>query len=140
MAGTIVSGSDFILSDSASSGVDSLIEMRGGGGIFSTSSSEDVDTVLLLRILHVVLAVFLLLPLGAGSRFGVARLYVTVLVTTLRTLTALGQALRGVAMVSNILLEDQSAGEKGEYRALWALESPVLGDGPVVGEKMGEYR
>lgn len=115
----IVSGSDFTLSDSASSGVDSLIEMRGGGGIFSTSSSEEVDTVLVLRTLPAVLAVFLLFPLGAGSRFGVARLYVTVLVTTLRTLTAFGQALRGVASVSHVLLvEDQSAGEKGEYKAL----------------------
>lgn len=75
-AGMIVSGSVFTLSVSASSGVDSLIEMRGGGGIlsFSTSSSEEVEIVLVLRMLPAVLAVFLLLPLGAGSRFGVARL------------------------------------------------------------------
>lgn len=113
----MASGSNFTFS--ASSGVDSLIEMSGGGGILSTSSSDDASAVL-LRILLVVLvlAVFLLLPRGAGSRFGVARLYVTVLVTTLRTLTALGQALRGVDIVSNIRLEDQSAGEKGEYNAL----------------------
>lgn len=130
----MVSGSDFTFS--ASSGVDSLIEMSGGGGIFSTSSSDEASAVL-LRILLVVLAVFLLLPRGAGSRFGVARLYVTVRVTTLLTLTALGQALRGV-IISNILLEDQSAGEKGEYKALWALGSPVLGEGPVVGENIGE--
>lgn len=134
--GMIVSGSDFTFS--ASSGVDSLIEMSGGGGIFSTSSSDEASAVL-LRMLLVVLAVFLLLPRGAGSRFGVALLYVTVRVTTLLTLTALGQALRGVVIVSNILLEDQSAGEKGEYKALWALGKPVRGDAPVVGENIGEY-
>lgn len=133
--GIMVSGSD--LTFSTSSGVDSLIEMSGGGGIFSTSSSDEASAVL-LRTLLVVLVVFLLLPRGAGSRFGVVRLYVTVRVTTLLTLTALGQALRGVASVSNILLEDQSAGEKGEYKALCALDSPVRGDGPVVGENIGE--
>lgn len=122
--GMMVSGSDFTLlvsasaSAAASSGVDSLIEMSGGGGIFSTSSSDVLPAVLMLRMLPAVLAVFLLLPLGAGSRFGVALLYVTVLVTTLRTLTGLGQALRGVVIDSNILLEVQSAGENGEYRAL----------------------
>lgn len=117
--GTITSGSVFTLFCSSSSGVDSLIEMSGGGGIFSISSSEqEVETVLLLLTLPAVLLVFLRLPLGAGSRLGVVRLYVTVLVTTLRTLTGLGQALRGVASVSNVLLVDQSAGENGEYRAL----------------------
>lgn len=105
------SGSD--LTFSVSSGVDSLIEMSGGGGILS-ASSEDEASAVLLRTLLAVLAAFLLLPRGAGSRLGGARLYVTVLVTTLRTQTGLGQALRGVDIDSNIRLEDQSAGEKGE--------------------------
>lgn len=108
----------------------------GGGGILLISSSENSDPQTLL----VVLVVFLRLPFGAGSRFGVVRLYVTVLVTTLLTLTDLLQALRGVAIVSNILLEgfDQSAGEKGEYRADVTPDMAVLGDGPVPGEKIGE--
>jgi len=114
-----------------------LIEISGGGGgIFLVSSSDNSDPHTLL----VVLVVFLRLPFGAGSRFGVVRLYVTVLVTTLRTLTDLLQALRGVAIVSNILAEefDQSAGEKGEYNALVTPDIAVLGDGPVTGEKIGE--
>lgn len=138
--GTHVSGSDLIGSGVASfsSGVDSLIEIKGGGGIFSVSSSDDASAVV-LRTLLVVLSVFLRLPLGAGSRFGVERLYVTVLVTTLLTLTGFGQALRGVVIVSNIRLELQSAGENGEYKALCTPDIAVRGDGPVVGEKMGEY-
>lgn len=132
----IDSGSDFTFSDS--SGVDSLIEMRGGGGIFSTSSSEEPSTVLLLTLL--VVLVFLLLPRGAGSRFNGVRLYMTVLVTTLLTLTGFEQALRGVVIDSNVRLDDQSAGEKGEYRALCAPDNAVRGEGPVavVGEKIGE--
>lgn len=62
----------------------------------------------------------------------------TVLVTTLRTLTGLEQALRGVVTASNIRLELQSAGENGEYSALVTPDSAVRGEGPVVGEKMGE--
>jgi len=141
-AGSIASASDLICcwsssSASRSSGVDSLMEISGGGGgIFLVSSSENSDPHTLL----VVLVVFLRLPFGAGSRFGVVRLYVTVRVTTLRTLTDLLQALRGVAIVSNILLEgfDQSAGEKGEYSADVTPDMAVLGDGPVPGEKIGE--
>lgn len=137
--GAMVSISVLIVSDfiSTSSGVDSLIEIRGGGGIFSVSSSDDKSAVVLL-ILLAALSVFRRLPFGAGSRFGVVRLYVTVLVTTLRTLTGFGQALRGVVIVSNIRLELQSAGENGEYSALWTPDMAVLGDGPVVGENMGE--
>lgn len=147
MAGSTGSGSFLICcsrlrsssSASRSSGVDSLIEINGGGGgIFFTSSS--VSDGILPHILLVVLVVFLRLPLGAGSRFGVVRLYVTVLVTTLRTLTGLEQALRGVVIESNILLDgfDQSAGEKGEYSALAIPDMAVLGEGPLPGEKMGE--
>lgn len=113
--GMIVSGSSLIFLASISSGVDSLIEINGGGGIFSfsTSSSDDASAVVLLTLL-VVLSVFLRLPFGAGSRLGVVLLYVTVLVTTLLTLTGLGQADRGVVIDSNMRLELQSAGEKGE--------------------------
>ena len=103
-------GSDLI---SISSGVDSLIDINGGGGIFSDSSSDDMSAVV-LRTLLATLSVFRRLPRGAGSRFGVVRLYVTVLVTTLRTLTGLEQALRGVVIVSKIRFELQSAGENGE--------------------------
>lgn len=109
------STSCFIAVAASSSGVDSLIDINGGGGIlsFSMSSSDEISAVVLLTLL-VVLAVFLRFPFGAGSRFGVVRLYVTVLVTTLRTLTGFGQADLGVVIDSNILLELQSAGEKGE--------------------------
>lgn len=136
-AGIIGSGSDFVTL--LSSGVDSLMEIKGGGGgiLCSVSSSDDTSAVV-LRTLPAVLFVFRLLPLGAGSRFGVVRLYVTVLVTTLRTLTGLEQALLGVVMASNIRLELQSAGENGEYSALATLDIAVRGDGPVVGEKTGE--
>lgn len=88
----------------------------GGGGMLCFVSSASFSSILtntgfvsLLATLsslpsssdttdEVALAVFLLLPFGAGSRFGVVRLYVTVLVTTLRTLTGLLTALRGVEM------------------------------------------
>jgi hypothetical protein len=54
------------------------------------------------------------LPLGAGSRGG-DRLYVTVLVTTDRTLTGLVHALLGVSKNRRVALSQfQSAGEKGE--------------------------
>lgn len=139
-AGMIATGSDLIDSDliSIPSGVDSLMEISGGGGIFSVSSSEEMSAVV-LRTLLATLSVFRRLPLGAGSRCGAVRLYVTVLVTTLRTLTFFGQALRGVVIVSNILLELQSAGENGEYSALCTPDMAVRGEGPVVGEKIGEW-
>lgn len=81
-------------------------ETAGGGGISGASS-------------------FRFLPLGAGSR-GV-RLYVTVRVTTDRTLTGRTQALRGASKYRCPLLSRfQSAGEKGERARLalmgeWAL-------------------
>lgn len=136
--GVTVSGSDFVATCS-SSGVDSLIDINGGGGgiLCSASSSEETSAVV-LRTLLAVLAVFLRFPFGAGSRFGVVRLYVTVLVTTLFTLTGFEQALLGVAMDSNIRLELQSAGENGEYSALCTPGMAVRGEGPVVGEKIGE--
>lgn len=112
--GIIVSGSVFVTAFS-SSGVDSLIEINGGGGgILWSASSSDETSAVVLRTLLAVLAIFLRLPFGAGSRLGVVRLYVTVRVTTLLTLTGFEQALRGVARVSNMRLELQSAGEKGE--------------------------
>jgi len=112
--GIIVSGS-VLGATCSSSGVDSLIEINGGGGgiLCAASSSDDISAVV-LRILLAVLAVFLRFPLGAGSRFGVVRLYVTVLVTTLLTLTGFEHALLGVVIDSNMRLELQSAGEKGE--------------------------
>ena len=58
-------------------------------------------------------------------------------VITLRTLTGFEQALRGV-VGSNILLVVHSAGENGEYNALATPDMAVRGDGPVVGEKIGE--
>jgi len=70
-------------------------DMIGGGGISVASS---------LRFL----------PLGAGSRGG-DRLYVTVLVTTDRTLTGLVEALFGASKYRRVALsQPQSAGEKGE--------------------------
>lgn len=69
-------------------------------------------------------------------------MYVTVLVTTDRTLTGLLQALRGVSQYRlRALSRVQSAGEKGEYMALpvGRLLKPVRGDGPqVLGEYAGE--
>jgi hypothetical protein len=68
---------------------------RGGGGISVPSS---------LRFL----------PFGAGSRGG-ERLYVTVLVTTDRTLTGFVHALLGASKNRRVALSQfQSAGEKGE--------------------------
>lgn len=110
------SASCFIFASASSSGVDSLIDIIGGGGMllsFSVSSPDEISAVVLLTLL-VVLFGFLRFPLGAGSRFGVVRLYVTVRVTTLLTLTGFGHAERGVVIDSNILLELQSAGENGE--------------------------
>jgi len=111
--GFIVSGSDFNATCS-SSGVDSLIEINGGGGGILCSASSSEESAVVLRTLLAVLVVFLRFPFGAGSRFGVVRLYVTVLVTTLLTLTGFEQALLGVARDSNMRLELQSAGENGE--------------------------
>jgi hypothetical protein len=57
---------------------------------------------------------FLRLPFGAGSSGG-DRLYVTVLVTTDRTLTGLEHALRGGSKCFLVALSKlQSAGEYGE--------------------------
>lgn len=54
------------------------------------------------------------LPFGAGSRGG-ERLYVTVLVTTERTLTGLVDALLGASKNRRVALSQlQSAGENGE--------------------------
>lgn len=92
----------------------------------------------MLLTLLVTLSVFRRLPRGAGSRLGVVLLYVTVRVTTLRTLTGFEQALRGVARVSKIRLVLQSAGENGEYSALVTPDMAVRGEGPVVGENRGE--
>jgi hypothetical protein len=70
-------------------------EVMGGGGISAAST---------LRFL----------PFGAGSRGG-DRLYVTVLVTTDRTLTGLVHALLGASKNRRVALSQvQSAGEKGE--------------------------
>lgn len=53
-------------------------------------------------------------PFGAGSKGG-DRLYVTVLVTTDRTLTGLLHALRGASKYLRVALSKlQSAGENGE--------------------------
>jgi hypothetical protein len=62
-------------------------------------------------------------------------LYVTVLVTTDRTLTGLLQALLGGSKYFRVALSRlQSAGEKGEYSALLGgrLLIVVLGEGPLV--------
>lgn len=137
----------FSVSSSSSSGVDSLIEIIGGGGgiLFDSSSvvaAEDTLVALLLSPLA-MLVVFLLLPLGAGSRFGVVRLYMNVRFTTSRTVTGLLHALLGV-VGSNMRAAVQSAGEKGEYKALGrlAIDNAVRGVGPVAvaGEKVGECR
>ena len=84
---------------------------------------------------------FRFLPFGAGSSGG-DRLYVTVLVTTDRTLTGLLQALRGGSKNLRVALSMvQSAGENGEYTALadGRLLSVVRGEGPhVLGEYAGE--
>lgn len=86
-------------------------------------------------------SIFRLLPFGAGSSGG-DRLYVTVLVTTERTLTGLLQALRGASKYRREALSRlQSAGEKGEYMALpeGRLLKVVLGEGPhVLEEHAGE--
>ena len=61
-----------------------------------------------------VAEIFRFFPLGAGSNGG-DRLYVTVLVTTERTLTGLTQALLGASKYLRVALSAlQSAGEKGE--------------------------
>ena len=69
-------------------------------------------------------------------------MYVTVLVTTERTLTGLLQALRGASKyLREALSRLQSAGEKGEYMALpeGKLLKVVLGEGPhVLEEHAGE--
>jgi hypothetical protein len=62
-------------------------------------------------------------------------LYVTVLVTTDRTLTGLLHALLGGSKYFLVALSRlQSAGEKGEYSALLGgrLLIVVLGEGPLV--------
>ena len=62
--------------------------------------------------------IFLFLPLGAGSSGGVL-LYVTVLVTTDRTLTGRTQALFGVSKYRwPLLSRAHSAGENGDRMAL----------------------
>jgi len=82
-----------------------------------------------------VLSSLRFLPFGAGSKAGV-RLYVTVLVTTERTLTGCVTALLGASKYRRVALSiDQSAGENGENIMLFAL-IPVLGLGPQV---LGEY-
>src|SRR5213080_4141823 len=61
---------------------------------------------------------FLFLPFGAGSSGGVL-LYVTVLVTTDRTLTGRTQALRGASKyLWPLLSRAHSEGEKGDRMAL----------------------
>jgi hypothetical protein len=65
---------------------------------------------------------FLLLPLGGGSKC--VRLYVTVRVTTCRTLTAFPPALRGVS-IHRIF---QSEGEKGECRVRALRGESVIGE------------
>lgn len=61
-----------------------------------------------------VAEIFRFLPFGAGSNGG-DRLYVTVLVTTERTLTGLIQALLGASKYRRVALSTfQSADEKGE--------------------------
>ena len=81
------------------------------------------------------------LPFGAGSRGG-DRLYVTVLVTTDRTLTGLVVALLGASKNRRVALSQfQSAGENGEYipPVLIPLMA-VRGEGPhVEGENAGEW-
>ena len=88
-----------------------------------------------------IVSSFRFLPFGAGSSGG-DRLYVTVRVTTDRTLTGLLHALRGVSKyLREALSRLQSAGEKGEYArpAEETLLKPVRGEGPhVVGEYAGE--
>jgi len=90
--------------------------LDGGGGISRCSS-------------------FLFLPFGAGSKGGVL-LYVTVLVTTDRTLTGRLQPVRGAS--KKYLLPDpsrpQSAGENGDR----ALIRPLLDDVAVPGEYAGD--
>lgn len=81
------------------------------------------------------------LPFGAGSNGG-DLLYVTVLVTTDRTLTGLMHALFGASKYLRVALSTfQSAGEKGEYIILPVLMvlKAVRGEGPQVdGENAGE--
>jgi len=108
--------------DGKSEGLTAAMSFEVGGGGISIES------------------VFRFLPFGAGSRGG-DRLYVTVLVTTERTLTGFGHALRGASKKRLVALSQfQSAGEKGEYMppVLMPLRA-VRGDGPQVeGEKAGE--
>ena len=91
-----------------------------GGGILEFESEVSI-----FRFFH----------FGAGSSGG-DRLYVTVLVTTDRTLTGLLHALRGASKYFRVALSIlQSAGENGEYSADDMLLIPVRGDGPqVLGE------
>ena len=97
--------------------VGGVVVAGDGGGFMAPSSS------------------FRFLPLGAGSRGG-DLLYVTVLVTTDRTLTGLGHALRGGSKRDLVALSMvQSAGEKGENN----IEPDgrlliVRGEGPLVAE------
>jgi hypothetical protein len=77
---------------------------------------------------------FLFLPFGAGSSGGVL-LYVTVLVTTDRTLTGRTQALLGVSKyLVPLLSRAQSEGENGDRMAL--IEA--LRGESVPGEQRGE--
>lgn len=78
--------------------------------------------------------VFLFLPLGAGSSGGVL-LYVTVLVTTDRTLTGRTHALLGVSKnLIPLLSRAQSDGENGDRMAL----IDALRGESVPGEQRGD--
>lgn len=77
---------------------------------------------------------FLFLPFGAGSRGGVL-LYVTVLVTTDRTLTGRIEALLGVSKhLCPLLSSAHSEGENGERMAL----TVALRGESVPGEQRGD--
>jgi hypothetical protein len=78
--------------------------------------------------------IFLFFPLGAGSSGGV-RLYVTVLVTTDRTLTGRIQALLGVSKyLVPLLSRAHSEGENGDRMVL----NEALRGESVPGEQRGE--
>lgn len=94
------------------------------GGVVARTGCGDIDSSL----------IFLFLPFGAGSSGGVL-LYVTVLVTTDRTLTGRTQALLGVSKyLVPLLSRAQSAGEKGDRIAL--IEA--LRGESLPGEQRGE--
>ena len=100
----VLSVGDAAMVDGESIRVDGKSDSLMAVGSFDVKAGGGISAASILRFL----------PFGAGSRGG-DRLYVTVLVTTDRTLTGFVHALLGASKNRRVALSQfQSAGENGE--------------------------